>query len=319
VDLTGLAAGTYPLSAVARDNDGATTTSAVVNISVRSGTNQPPSISVSAPASGASFTAPANIPMQAVASDSDGRVARVEFYRGTTLIGADSTAPYAVTWTGAPAGTYTLTARAFDDDGASRTSAGVSFSVRSAQNQLPTVSVTSPSTGTAFTAPASVTIIATAEDADGTIVGVDFSVGSQIIGTDTTSPYSASWTNVPAGSYSLTARARDNSGATRTSGAVAVTVSGTASRPTRVVFVPSADHATNVTSYAVAIYRASDPVTASPVATRNLGKPAVAGGEISVDISTLVSPLTAGSYYAVVRATGPGGTTPSTRSANFTK
>jgi hypothetical protein len=86
-----------------------------------------------------------------------------------------------------------------------------------------------------------------------------------------------------------------------------------------VVFVPSADHATNVTSYAVAIYRASDPVTASPVATRNLGKPAVAGGEISVDISTLVSPLTAGSYYAVVRATGPGGTTPSTRSANFTK
>ena len=212
VDLSGLAAGTYPLSAVARDNDGATTTSAVVNITVRSGTNQPPSVSVSAPASGASFTAPANIPLQAAASDSDGRVSRVEFYRGTTLIGADSTAPFAVTWTGAPVGTYTLTARAFDDDGASRTSAGVSVSVRSAQNQLPTVSVTSPSTGSAFTAPASVTINATARDADGTIVGVDFYVGSQIIGTDTTSPYSASWTNVPAGSYSLTARARDNSG-----------------------------------------------------------------------------------------------------------
>ncbi len=319
VDLSGLSAGTYPLSAIARDNDGATTTSAVVTITVRSGTNQLPSVSVSAPASGASFTAPANIPIQAAASDSDGRVARVEFYRGTALIGSDSAAPFAVTWIGAPAGTYTLTARAFDDDGASRTSAGVSVSVRSAQNQLPTVSVTSPSAGSAFTAPASVTISATAGDADGTIVGVDFYVGSQIVGTDTTSPYSASWTNVPAGSYSLTARARDNSGSTRTSGAVAVTVNGTATRPTRVVFVPSADHANNVTSYAVAIYRASDPVTASPVATRNLGKPAVVGGEISVDISTLVNPLPAGTYYAVVRATGPGGTTPSTRSSNFTK
>ena len=319
VDLSGLAVGTYQLSAVARDNDGETTTSSVVNITVTSGANQPPSVSLSAPASGASFTAPANIPMQAVASDSDGRVARVEFYRGTTLIGSDSTAPYAVTWTGAAVGTYTLTAKAFDDDGASRTSAGVSVTVRSAQNQLPTVSVTSPSTGTTFTAPASITISAAASDADGTVVGVDFYVGSELIGTDTASPYSASWTNVTAGTYSLTARARDNSGGTRTSGAVAVTVNGTAPRPTRVVFVPSADHAANVTSYAVAIYRASDPVTASPVATRNLGKPAVVSGEITVDISTLVNPLPAGSYYAVVRATGPGGTTPSAKSANFTK
>ena len=170
-----------------------------------------------------------------------------------------------------------------------------------------------------FTAPASVTINATAADADGTIVGVDFYVGSQLIGTDTTSPYSASWTNVAAGTYSLTARARDNSGGTRASGAVAVTVNGSTPRPTSVVFVPSADHATNVTSYTVAIYRASDPVTASPVATRNLGKPAVVSGQITVDISTLVDPLTAGSSYAVVRATGPGGTTPSTKSSNFTK
>ena len=235
-----------------------------------------------------------------------GRVARVEFYRGSTLIGSDATAPYAVAWTDAPVGTYTLTARAFDDDGASRTSAGASVTVRAAQNQSPAVSITSQSTGTTFTAPASVTISATASDADGRVVGVDFYVGSELIGTDTASPYSASWTNVAAGTYSLTARARDNSGGTRTSGAVAVTVTGTAARPTRVVFVPSADHATNVTSYAVAIYRASDPVTASPVATRTLGKPAVVGGEITVDISTLLSPLPAGSYYAVVRATGPG-------------
>ena len=85
------------------------------------------------------------------------------------------------------------------------------------------------------------------------------------------------------------------------------------------MFTASADHATNVTSYTVAIYRGADPVTASPVATRDLGKPTPVGGDISVDISTLVNPLPAGTYKAVVRASGPGGTTASTASANFTK
>ena len=319
VDWTGVGPGSYQLTAVARDNDGATKTSAAVTITVTSGSNQAPSVSISSPGAGASFTAPANIAIQATSGDSDGRVTRVEFYRGTTLIGSDTTSPYSVTWSGAPVGTYTLTAKAFDEDGASRTSSCVSVTVRSTQNQLPTVSITSPSAGATFTAPASVTINATAADSDGTVVGVDFYVGSQIIGTDTASPYSASWTNVAAGSYSVTARARDNSGGTRTSSAVSVTVNGATSQPTRVVFVPSADHATNVTSYTVAIYRASDPVTASAVATRNVGKPAVVSGEIAVDVSTLVTSLAAGSYYAVVRATGPGGTTPSAKSANFTK
>ena len=56
---------------------------------------------------------------------------------------------------------------------------------------------------------------------------------------------------------------------------------------------------------------ARNPVTASPVATRNLGKPTPVAGDITVDISTLVNPLPAGTYKAVVRASGPGGTTAS--------
>ncbi len=127
------------------------------------------------------------------------------------------------------------------------------------------------------------------------------------------------WSNVAAGSYSLTAVARDNSGGTRTSTAVAVTVTGTAPLPYRVVFGASADHVAGVTSYIVALYRSVDPVTASPVATRDIGKPAVVSGEISVDITTLVTPLPAGSYYAVVRASGPGGTSASAPSAAFTR
>ena len=90
--------------------------------------------------------------------------------------------------------------------------------------------------------------------------------------------------------------------------------------PTRLVFTASANHATSVTSYTVAIYRGVDnPATASPVATRNIGKPTPVGGDITVDISTLVNPLPAGTYKVVVRATGPGGTTASAPSPTFTK
>src|SRR6202022_15202 len=44
-------------------------------------------------------------------------------------------------------------------------------------------------------------------------------------GTDTTSPYTFTWSNVAAGSYALTAVATDNAGAVTTSAAVTVTVS----------------------------------------------------------------------------------------------
>jgi hypothetical protein len=314
-----VAAGTYSITAVARDDDGATRTSTAVSVTVNSATNQPPTVSLTSPAGGASFTAGANITLSATASDSDGTVSRVEFYRGTTLVGTDTTNAYSAVWTGATAGTYSLTARAVDDDGATRTSTAVSITVTSAPNQLPTVSITSPIAGQSFTAPASITMAAAASDSDGTVSGVDFYVGTQLIASDTSSPYSASWTNVAAGTYSLTARARDNSGGTRTSAAISVTVTAAAPQPTTVVFTASADHATNVTSYTVAIYRAADPVTGSPVATRDIGKPTPVSGDITVNISTTVDPLPAGSYKVVVRAIGPGGTTASTPSANFTK
>jgi hypothetical protein len=60
-------------------------------------------------------------------------------------------------------------------------------------------------------------------------------------------------------------------------------------------------------------------VSATPAATGNLGKPTVVGGEISVDISSLVDPLASGSYYAVVTAVGPGGSSSSSPSATFSK
>ena len=51
-------------------------------------TNLPPSVSLTAPAAGSTFTAPANIAVSASASDSDGTIARVDFFAGGTAIGS---------------------------------------------------------------------------------------------------------------------------------------------------------------------------------------------------------------------------------------
>ncbi len=276
-------------------------------------------MSLTRPAASSTFTAPANITLAATASDADGTVTRVDFYRGSTLIGSDTSSPYSYNWTNVGSGSYQLTAVARDDDGATRTSADASIRVSTTPNQLPTVSITNPINGRSFTAPASLTITAAASDSDGTIARVDFYAGTRLVASDTTNPYQAAWSNVAAGNYSLTAVARDNLGGTRTSSAVAVSITAGAPRPTRVAFTASANHATSVDRYIVTIYRGQDPVTASPVATRDLGKPAPVAGDISVDISTLVNPLPAGTYKAVVRASGPGGTAASTPSGTFTK
>jgi hypothetical protein len=92
-------------------------------------------------------------------------------------------------------------------------------------NPPPAVTITAPVANAVLTAPATLDITATASDAEGgTITEVAFYAGTTLLGKATTAPYSFSWTNVPAGSYSLTARATDNGGATTTSPAVLVTV-----------------------------------------------------------------------------------------------
>ncbi len=194
--------------------------------------NQPPSVSVTSPGNGASFTAPANITINASASDSDGTVSQVQFLANGSLLGTDTTSPFSFAWNNVPAGSYTLTARATDNSGASTTSSGVNINVNSAANQPPAVAITSPGNGAAFTAPASVTINASANDTDGTVSQVQFFANGSLLGTDTTAPYSFTWNNVAAGGYTLTARATDNSGASTTSSGVNITVNpGSSSSP----------------------------------------------------------------------------------------
>jgi aryl-phospho-beta-D-glucosidase BglC (GH1 family) len=223
-------AGPYTITAKATDNSGNISTSAGVAITVTSITvNQPPVVTLSSPVSGATFTAPATISLSATASDADGTISKVEFYNGSTKLGEALSGPYTFVWSGVPAGPYTITAKATDNSGNISTSAGVAITVTSiVPNQPPVVTLSSPVSGATFTAPATISLSATASDADGTISKVEFYNGSAKLGEALSSPYTFVWSNVSAGPYTITAKATDNSGASSTSSPAAITVSSSA-------------------------------------------------------------------------------------------
>ncbi|HEY8399918.1 MAG TPA: cellulase family glycosylhydrolase, partial [Cytophagaceae bacterium] len=77
---------------------------------VKTGGNQAPTVAITSPSNNATFTAGSSITINATASDPDGSVSKVEFFRGTQLIGTDISSPYSVIWTNATAGTHTITA-----------------------------------------------------------------------------------------------------------------------------------------------------------------------------------------------------------------
>jgi hypothetical protein len=91
--------------------------------------NVAPSVSITSPANGAAFGAPADISIKANASDSDGTISKVEFFRGSTKLGEDLTSPYSFAWANVAAGNYNLTARATDNDGGTKTSTIIAISV----------------------------------------------------------------------------------------------------------------------------------------------------------------------------------------------
>jgi subtilisin family serine protease len=212
----GVTNGVHALTVKAFDSVGNVRTSAGVGVTVD---NAAPTTALSAPAQNAQLRG--TVQVGATASDNLG-VTKVEFYAGSTLLGTDTTAPYAVSWdttTGADGG-VTLTARAYDAAGNVTQSASSAVTVN---NTAPTVAITSPSNGATLSW--SATVQASASDNIG-VTQVVFYDGGTVIGTDTTAPYSVSWSLllVSRGSHTLTARAHDAAGNMTTSAPITVTV-----------------------------------------------------------------------------------------------
>ena len=94
--------------------------------------NSPPTVDITSPIPGTSFSSLINITISATAADSDGTITRVDFYNGATKLGdsgANLAGPYTFVWSNVMAGSYSLTAKAVDNDSATTTSAAVGITV----------------------------------------------------------------------------------------------------------------------------------------------------------------------------------------------
>lgn len=150
----------------------------------------------------------------------------------------------------------------------------------SSANLVPTVSLASAATGTVGT---TIALTATAADGDDGLAKVEFFDGTTLLGSDTASPYTFSWTPASVGAHSLSARATDTRGAATTSATVTVTIAATSTgdlaAPTATLLAPA--------NFASGL---AGTVTLTADATDNVR---VASVEFQIDGATLVTDTTA--------------------------
>ncbi|TXD75210.1 Ig-like domain-containing protein, partial [Algoriphagus ratkowskyi] len=136
--------------------------------------NEAPKVTITAPSTNSQFIQGNNISITSVATDTDGTIAKVDFYNGTSLLGTDTTAPYSFDWNNLPIGNFSITAKATDNKGAATVSSPVVISVTEKANEAPKVTITAPGTNSQFVQGDNISITSVATDTDGTIAKVDF-------------------------------------------------------------------------------------------------------------------------------------------------
>jgi Bacterial Ig domain/Carboxypeptidase regulatory-like domain len=235
-DSTKTANGSHTLRAIATDGAGNTTTSASVTVTLDNTTKDTtaPTVTVTAPASGAKVSGVVTVSANATDNVS---VASVQFQLDGANVGAaDSASPFTYSWdtTKATNAAHTLRAIATDGAGNSTTSTAITVTVSNTPTDTtaPTVSISAPAAAAAVSGTVSVT--ANAADNVG-VASVQFQVdGANAGGLDGAMPYGYTWdtTKVANGTHKLSATAKDAAGNTATSAIVSVTVNNAATPQT---------------------------------------------------------------------------------------
>jgi hypothetical protein len=204
--------GSHALQARATDLAGNVGASASVTVTVNNVTSDitPPTVSITAPASGA--TVSGMVTVRVAATDNSGTVQRVELYKNGTLFATDTSAPFDISWPSEQGanGTTTLFARAYDPSGNKRDSATTTVTVANlADTTPPTVIIQSPSNG-ATLGGGWVTIQTVASDASG-IAKLTISIDSQVVSTCASDrcSYRVHTRSLSGGAHTITARATD--------------------------------------------------------------------------------------------------------------
>ncbi len=169
---------------------------------------------------------PGAIMLSANATDQDGTIAKVQFFVNGAMLTEMASPPFAYAYTANAAGTFTFTAIAFDNLGATTTSNAivVTATAGGGGNIAPKATLTTSVTTVAV--PGTITMNVAATDDDGTVAKVQFYANGALLGEDASSPYSFAYNATVAGTIALSAIATDNLGATGASNIVTVTATG---------------------------------------------------------------------------------------------
>jgi hypothetical protein len=218
----------------------------------------------------------------------------VDFYANGLFLGQNlshGVNQFNISWSNVGSGTYSLTAVARDIYGATKSSAPISVRV----NAPPAVSISSPASGSQFTTPANITLIATATDSDGTVSNVDFFADNSRLGAGTAiggNQFSFTWNGPGLGSYNVSATATDNDGGSTGSSRPLITVSSQALLVAGSTTLNSSDTAIKTRMEAL-----NNVVTVKDAASVTT---ADANGKALVVISSTVTPATVGTKFRTV-------------------
>ena len=119
------------------ETDGDLSNNTMTRAFVSSVYNAAPTARMSTPSYKSTIKSNTTFTLSGTATDRDGWVTKVEFYLGSTLVGTDSEAPYAVTLSEWPVGTHLVTAKSYDDRNSSTISSATTLIVTAAPVTTP--------------------------------------------------------------------------------------------------------------------------------------------------------------------------------------
>ncbi|REG81420.1 Ig-like domain-containing protein [Algoriphagus antarcticus] len=223
--------GNFVLNAKVYDDQGQMAESSNVNISVVSSAsiNLAPSVEIISPSQNQIFNKGQNVLIETIALDPEGKIAKVEFFAGGSLLGSATSAPYQLEVKNVPTGTFVLRARVSDDQGLIGESSNIFVSVVSTPlpNQAPSISIVTPSQNQTFIQGQSITVRASASDPENKIAKVEFFANESLIGVKSTFPYELTVNNPPLGTYIVKTKVFDQEGLTAESSRINVTIMNT--------------------------------------------------------------------------------------------
>ena len=179
-----------------------------------------PDVNFTSPSDNATVLLGNPIDVIVTASDQDGSITQVTLFAGQQLIDTFTASPYTSSWTPIALGEQQLKAIAVDNEG-NQTEVSQLITVT---DQPLVTSLTSPVSGDKLTLGSALSLKANATALSGTITSVSFSVNGQVVATDTSAPFEASYTPGSTGSYSVVATATDSNNNTASSAAATISV-----------------------------------------------------------------------------------------------